>query len=360
MIEESSKTTSITRDTVFVILSLLIIFIGTFEFSYYVQKDSFAPNLVALGLLVFMTAFVSAYLIYNRYSIFSNRFWVFLVPILLLISCMLLFVSGSVLGLALYMISGVVLAKYINKYFGLFILFELMFFSHIITEYSVSTTIFHIILGTFVCVLFPYVKTILTGLYVMVVEVAIGIILYFVLQLFPHVDTTSIQLFPLLLSFVFLIVVCGLFSFVYYKTTESIHVDVQALLSAYEETTESITNTVRKPSSNETETKLEAIKEITHKTDDTEHSEPEKNKEERVIENEQFTEENMVETADSETEKRNDFDNLETEKSDEEQLEHLEEENHVETESPTEVEKNKEDAQLSLEENETNESTKAV
>lgn len=238
MTKEGYKTTSITRDTILVMLSLLVIVVGTFEFACYVQKDSFAPDLTAFGITFFVILLAGAFLIYNRYSAFSNRFFVFLVPTLFLISCMLLFVSGSGFGTALYMISGVIFAKYVNKYFGLFILFELCFLFQIVTGYSTATAIFHLLLGTLVCVLFPAVKSILTGLYFMVAETAVGILLYFVLQLFLRIESTSIELFPLLLSFVVLITICGVFSFVYYKTTESVSVDVQALLCACEETAE--------------------------------------------------------------------------------------------------------------------------
>ena len=235
MTKEGYKTTNITRDAIFVMLSLLVIVVGTFEFACYVQKDSFAPDLSAFGITLFVLLLAGASLIYNRYSAFSNRFFVFLVPILFLISCMLLFVSGSGFGTVLYMISGVLFAKYINKYFGLFILFELCFLFQIVTGYSAATAIFHLLLGILVCVLFPAIKNIVTGLYFMVTETAVGILLYFVLQLFSRIDGTSIELFPLLLSFVFLIAICGAFSFVYDKTTENVSVDVQALLCACEE-----------------------------------------------------------------------------------------------------------------------------
>ena len=238
MINEGHKTTSITHDTILVMLSLLIMVVGTFEFACYVQTDSFAPNPVTFGIALFVILLAGAVLIYNRYSAFSNRFFVFLIPILFLISCMLLFVLGNVFGTTLYMISGILFAKYVNKYFGLFILFELCFLFQIVNGFSATTEIFHFMLGTLVCVLFPVIKNIVTGLYFMVVETAIGILLYFVLQLFPISDGNSIELFPLLLSFVILITICGVFSFVYDKTTENVSVEIQALLCACEETVE--------------------------------------------------------------------------------------------------------------------------
>ena len=63
-------------------------------------------------------------------------------------------------------------------------MFELCFLFQIVTGYSAAIVTFHLLLGTVVCVLFPLVKNILTGLYFMIAETAIGILLYFVLQLY--------------------------------------------------------------------------------------------------------------------------------------------------------------------------------
>lgn len=273
MINEGHKAASIILDTIVVILSLFVIVIGTLEFACYIQKDSFAPNPVAFGIALFVILLAGVVLIYNRYSAFSNVFFVFLIPILFLISCMLLFVSDSIFGVTLYMMSGILFVKYVNKYFGLFILFELCFLFQVITGYLATTAIFHFLLGTLVCILFPYVKNRLTGLYFMVAETAFGILLYFIVQLFPSIDNTSIELFPFVLSCVVLTTMCGMFSFVYDKTTESVRVDVQALLCACEKTAE---NTITKDSINSKETEWKTL-----------DSKAEKNVEERAVKTEE-------------------------------------------------------------------------
>lgn len=286
MTNEGYKTTHITRDTILVMLSLLVIVVGTLEFACYVQKDSFALDPVAFGIALFVILLAGASLMYNRYSAFSNRFFIFLVPTLFLISCMLLFVLGSGFGIAFYMISGILFAKYINKYFGLFILFELCFLFQIVTGYSAATAIFHFLLGTLVCVLFPAVKSIVAGLYFMVTETAVGILLYFILQLFPHIDSTSIELFPMLLSFVILITICGVFSFVYDKTTESVRVDVQALLCACEGTAE---NTVTEEKITLTENKLEQVEKINNEEETTAEEQPAETEKNETTEQQEST-----------------------------------------------------------------------
>lgn len=288
------------RDTIIVILAMSVILFGASELAYYVQRDSFVPEWTSFAVLFFLTALSCAYLIYDRQTVFANAFHVFLIPVLLLISSILLFVAGDTFGQVCYLMSGVLFAKYISRHFGLFIVLDLVFLTEMVHGYSLAFALFHLVLGMLLCMLLPYVKTIAHGVYLMVIEVAIGMALYFTLQLVPQIDSSEIRIFPMLLSFLFLTAICGLFSLFYHEKKETVSIDVHALLTACEENAEANSMKKSEPieSTNNVTMKCDKLEETIEETQNLKEKERiaeiEKVAKEKIAKAEQLAKERVV------------------------------------------------------------------
>ena len=105
------------RDWTIVAIFLFVIMLGTSVVACYIKNDSWIPEFSVLAVAFFLATTMVLFLFYEKQTAFSNPFHVFLIPMLLLISCILLLTLDDMVNICFYLISGIIFAKYVNIHF---------------------------------------------------------------------------------------------------------------------------------------------------------------------------------------------------------------------------------------------------